>query len=150
MIQLLDFENERELKSTQKADTQGRKVKKLSIKHFAQKKHVYNNCFFSVVVVVVVKGLNYLLRGTKVAEQNVHKMDVMEQIKQKRINLKFMLYSCCIYSGSSKSMNFYSQIFGLSVSLNFFLCQIWKLIALKTRKVLVLGHLLRHSLLFRS
>ena len=107
--------------------------------------------FLLLLVVVVVKDLNYFSRDTKVAKQNVHKTDVMEQIKQKRKNLKFMLYSCCIYSGSSKSMNYYSQIFGLSVSLIFSLCQIWKLnVIKKTRKVLVIGHLLRHSLLFRS
>ena len=112
--------------------------------------YIYIYITICIVVVVVVKDLNYLLRGTKVAKQNVHKTDVMEQIKQKRINLKFMLYSCCIYTESSNSMNFYSQILGLPVSLILSLCQIWKLIAIKTRKVLVLGHLLRHSLLFRS
>ena len=37
----LIFENERELKITQKADIQGRKVKKRSIKNFAQKKHTF-------------------------------------------------------------------------------------------------------------
>ena len=84
------------------------------------------------------------------AKQNVHKTDVMEQIKQKRINLKFMLYSCCIYSGSSKGMNCYSQIFGLSVSLILSLCQIWKLIVIKTRKVLDLGHLLHISNCFQT
>ena len=60
-----------------------------------------------------------------------------------------MLDSCCIYSGSFKSMNYCSQFFGLSLSLILSLCHILTLIAIKTRRVFVLGHLQRHSLLFR-
>ena len=58
----------------------------------------------------------------------------MEQIKHERIKLKFMLYSCCICSGSSKSMNYYSKIFALSASLILSLCHIWKLIAIKNNE----------------
>ena len=44
-------------------------------------------------------------------------------------------------------MDYYSQIFGLSVPLIISYI-ILKLTAIKTRKIIVLGHLLRHSLLF--